>query len=217
MGERAEILKVESALLESNAMNIRCSLFSVLAFSLIVPLASAQKTHKSMTGTAAKGSASTGMQVAPDLAERLSRWREVRMPFDAKGLSAREVKLVNKLVDASRYLEEIFWRQSDPEALTLYQSLGASANARDRLLRKYVWINASRYDLLDENRPFVGTAPLARGRGFYPQGLTRQQIEQYVQQHPAEKRRDLQLHHGGALAPGPARRPALPHCLPVIS
>ncbi|PYV66712.1 MAG: Zn-dependent hydrolase, partial [Acidobacteria bacterium] len=103
------------------------------------------------------------------------------------GLTAREQKLVQKLVDASRYLEEIFWRQIDPEALTLYQSLASSKNPKDQKLRRYLWINASRFDLLDQNKPFVGTASTPPGRGFYPQGLTREQIEQYVKDHPEKK------------------------------
>ncbi|MBZ5721222.1 MAG: Zn-dependent hydrolase [Acidobacteriia bacterium] len=140
-----------------------------------------------MTGSAAKGAASAGMQVVPGLAQRLARWREVRMPFASTGLSAREVKLVNKLVDASRYLEEIFWRQTDPEGLTLYQSLAGSQDPKDQKLRRYLWINASRFDLLDENKPFVGTTPMSPGRGFYPQGLTREQVEQYVKAHPEKK------------------------------
>jgi hypothetical protein len=140
-----------------------------------------------MTGSAGKGPASSNMNVATDLSERLAKWREVRMPFDSKGLSAREIKMVDKLVDASRYLEEIFWRQNDPEGLQLYQSLGGSTSPRDQKLRKYVWINASRYDLLDENKPFVGTVAQSPGRGFYPQGLTREQIDQYVKEHPDKK------------------------------
>ena len=127
------------------------------------------------------------MKVAPDLSVRLRKWRRVRMPFQSAGLSAREVKMVGKLVDASRYLEEIYWRQCDPEALTLYQSMAASPHPQDQQLRRYLWINASRYDLLDENRPYLGTDPMSKGRGFYPAGLTREQIEQYVQQHPEKK------------------------------
>jgi hypothetical protein len=140
-----------------------------------------------MTGSAAKGATSAGMEVAPDLEQRLARFRRVRMPFQAAGLSARERKLVEKLVDASRYLEEIFWRQIDPEALTLYQSLAGSKNPKDQKLRRYLWINASRFDLLDQNKPFVGTTSISPGRGFYPQGLTREQIEQYVKDHPEKK------------------------------
>ena len=140
-----------------------------------------------MTGSAAKGAASAGMQVVPDLDQRLARFRRVRMPFQSAGLTAREQKLVQKLVDASRYLEEIFWRQIDPEALTLYQSLAGSKNPKDQKLRRYLWINASRFDLLDQNKPFVGAASIPPGRGFYPQGLTREQIEQYVKDHPEKK------------------------------
>lgn len=140
-----------------------------------------------MTGSAAKGAESAGLKVAPDLAKRVAKFREVRMPFHSAGLTLRERQLVQKLVEACRYLGDIFWRQSDPEALTLYQSLAGSKNPRDVLLRRYLWINASRFDLLDGNKPFVGADPMPPGRGFYPQGLTREQIEQYVKQHPEMK------------------------------
>jgi hypothetical protein len=55
------------------------------------------------------------------------------------------------------------------------------------MLRRYLWINASRFDLLDNNKPFVGTSPIPPGRAFYPQNLTRDQIEQYVKAHPEKK------------------------------
>ena len=71
--------------------------------------------------------------------------------------------------------------------LTLYQSLAASRNRRDVELRRYLWINASRFDLIDENKPFVGTDAMPPGRGFYPANLTRDQVEQYVKQHPEQK------------------------------
>jgi hypothetical protein len=140
-----------------------------------------------MTGSAAKGAESAGMQVVPDLDQRLAKFRRVEMPFHSTGLSAREVKLVGKLVDASRYLEEIYWRQVDPDGLMLYESLKGSKNPKDEMLRRYLWINGSRFDLLDNNKPFVGTAPIPPGRGFYPQNLTRDQIEQYVKAHPEKK------------------------------
>jgi hypothetical protein len=140
-----------------------------------------------MTGSAAKGAESAGMQVVPDLDQRLAKFRRVEMPFHSADLTAREVKLVEKLVDASRYLEEIYWRQIDPDGLTLYESLATSKNSKDETLRRYLWINASRFDLLDDNKPFVGATAMSPGRGFYPQNLTREQIEQYVKAHPEKK------------------------------
>ena len=167
-------------------MKISTALLLAVIF-LTAEVSSAQKKHRVMTGSAAKGAASAHLQVVPDLPRRLAKWQQVRMPFVSAGLTAREVKMVQNLVDASQYLEAIFWRQSDPDGLTLYQSLSASSDKRDQQLRRFLWINGSRFDLLNDNQPFVGQTPMPPGRGFYPQGLTREQIERYLKDHP-EKR-----------------------------
>lgn len=165
-------------------MSALCVL-AILGLSMVLPLTSKAKTKSMMTK--AKTAESAHMDIAPDLAQRLARFRQVQMPSYLNGLSPRERRLVEKLVDASRHLEDIYWRQSDPEALHLYQSLESSTNPKDVELRLYLWINGSRYDLIDENKPFVGNTPMPPGHGFYPQGLTREQIEQYVKQHPEQK------------------------------
>jgi hypothetical protein len=146
-----------------------------------------QKKTRAMTGSAAKGGAPADLKVAADLPQRLAKFQHVRMPFQAVGLTAREQQLVRKLVEACGYLESIYWRQSDAEGLTLYQALGSSRNRRDIELRTYLRINASRFDLIDQDRPFVGTEPAPPGRGFYPANLTRDQVEQYVTLHPEQK------------------------------
>jgi hypothetical protein len=48
-------------------------------------------------------------------------------------------------------------------------------------------IMGSRWDLLDENRPFVGSDPMPPGHELYPKDLTRAKIEQYVAEHPADR------------------------------
>jgi hypothetical protein len=139
-----------------------------------------------MIGSAAKQAEPANVKVAPDLARRVARFRSVQMPLPP-GLTVKERKLAGKLVEACQYLESIYWRQMDPEALALYQSLERGTNSRDVQLRRYLWINASRFDLIDENKPFVGKEPMAPGRGFYPQGLTREKIEAFVKEHPEKK------------------------------
>jgi Peptidase family M49 len=141
----------------------------------------------SASGDPGKNAKSQDLRVAPDLGQRLARFRRVEMPFNSSELSAREQKLVEKLVHASGYLDQIFWRQSDPQALSIYDSLIESKNQQDEEVRRYLWINASRFDLIDNNKPFIGTMPAPPGRGFYPEGLTRKQIEDYVAAHPEKK------------------------------
>ena len=162
------------------------TLFSLFVFILMTTSTSAQKNRGPMIGTAAKASEPVAVKVAPDLAKRLERFRRVEMPLPPE-LLPNQRQMVDKLVEACHYLESIYWRQVDPEGLSLYQSLESSKHPRDVQLRRYLWINASRFDLIEENRPFVGKDPIFPGRGFYPQGLTREKIEQYVAEHPDKK------------------------------
>ena len=160
----------------------------VLIFILLIAaFGAAQPRQKQMTGSAARGGTPADLKVAADLGQRLAKFQRVRMSFRTAGLSAREQQLVRKLVEACGYLESIYWRQSDPEALTLYQSLASARNRRDIELRTYLRINASRFDFINQNQPFVGTGPAPPGRGFYPANLTRDQVEQYVTQHPEQQ------------------------------
>jgi hypothetical protein len=121
------------------------------------------------------------LMAASDIDQRLARWQPVKMPFNASRLSVRERQMAQKLVEASQYLDNIFWRQSDPEALALYRS------SSDQKLRRLLMVNGSRFDLVDENHPFTGSETMSPGHGLYPKGLTREQIEQYVKDHPAKK------------------------------
>src|SRR5882762_3431409 len=123
--------------------------------------------------------------IASDLDQRLARWRAVKMPLDSSRLSARELRMIDKLVVACHYLEDIFWRQSDPEGLELYKSLEKSKG--DPKLRRLLFINGSRFDLIDENKPFTGAEPMPVGRGLYPKNVTRRQLEDYVKRHPEKK------------------------------
>src|SRR5690349_15872927 len=107
----------------------------------VVSFLSSAQTSQTGTAHAAGRSSSTQMQVAHDLEQRLTKFREVQMPFDRSGLSAREQKMVDKLADACHYLDDIFWRQVDPEGLILYRSLEGKTSKQDAELRRYLWIN----------------------------------------------------------------------------
>ncbi|MGH9756691.1 MAG: hypothetical protein ACRD4M_03070, partial [Candidatus Acidiferrales bacterium] len=137
--------------------------------------------------TAAKTSVSSNLTVAPDLAARVAKFKRVEMPFHSGGLSAREKQMVGKLVDAAGLLDCIYWRQSDPQGLQLFLSLQTSTNPHDELLRRYLKINGSRFDLIDDEKPFVGTITMPPGRGFFPEDLTREEFDAYVAAHPNQK------------------------------
>ena len=98
----------------------------------------------------------------------LAKWRRTPMPFNSEKLSARDAWMVEKLVVACQYLDDIYWRQSDPDGLTLYKQLEGSQSARDQKILRLLQINGSRWDLLDNNKPFVGSEPMPPGHAMFP-------------------------------------------------
>ena len=139
--------------------------------------------------------------IAPDLAERFAKFKPIHIAFDSSALTDRENKMVAKLVDAAGLLDCIYWRQSDPEGLKLYLSLQNSTKPQDQMLREYLKINGGRFDLIDDNKPFVSVQPLHppfvenqamyAGRGFFPGPtdgtVARAEIEDFVQHQPTKK------------------------------
>src|ERR1017187_5567076 len=142
------------------------------------------------------GSAPSGarLKTPADLSSRIARWPTVEMPFRSRGLTPRQIKMIGKLVEAARLIDSIYWRQSDPYALTLAAQLKGSRAPRDRQILRYLSINGGQYDLLDGRRSFINGEPAPAGRALYPGGAnpdaTRQGIESFVQTHP-ESRAEL--------------------------
>lgn len=172
-------------LLESRVPILRTLSVSLLISSSLVGQSTPKKTASAPHHGTSKFA--TPPYVVPDLAERLAKYKQVVIPFEKSKLSPRELQMIDKLVDAARYLGEIFWRQSDPEGLELYQRLEKSQTTRDAQLRRFLMINGSRFDLTNENKPFIGTQPMSPGRGIYPEGLTREELEKYVAAYPEQK------------------------------
>ena len=122
-----------------------------------------------------------------NIAAQLAKFRPVRMPFSTSGLSTREVQMVRKLVEAGQDLESVFWRESDPQGLAIYQALANCPGAAEKDIHHYLLINGNRYDLLEGNKPFLANTVYEPGHALYPAGITRKEIEDYVVAHPAKK------------------------------
>jgi hypothetical protein len=116
-----------------------------------------------------------------DFAPQLAKWRLVNMPLDISAFSLAEKRVVTTLIAASQQIESIYWRQSDPGGL------GLLLRTKDRDLKRMLMINGGRFNLIDDNRPFIGTEAASAGRALYPRNVTASQIQEYVKKHPQLK------------------------------
>jgi hypothetical protein len=160
---------------------------TVGAVFALATLAFVAAISSSARQSAAHRTPASKLVVVPDLAQRVAKFKQVKITYSAAKLSPDERRMVAKLVDAAGLLDCAYWRQSDPEGLKLYLSLEKSRKPRDTLLRRYLRINGSRFDLIDDEKPFVGTQPMPPGQGFYPPDLTKAEFDAYIAAHPAQK------------------------------
>src|SRR5256714_7396510 len=165
-------------------------LHSLFLASAAIASIGAASVHGSLAAGAALDSPpSCSSHPAPteNIAAQLAKFRPVQMPFSTTGLSARETSMVRKLVEAGQYFESIYWRQADPQGLTLYKALANCPGETEKQIRHYLLINGSRYDLLEGNKPFLAATVYEPGHALYPAGITRKEVEDYVAAHPAKK------------------------------
>jgi len=168
-------------------MNLRHS-FLIVSVALVFSVgAFAQKGRRPAAPPKTADKCTIHEPIHEDVAAQVAKFKLVAMPYSVNGLSEPEREMVNKLVEATRYLESIYWRQSDPKGLQLLKQLEGCNQVQNQKLRRFLIINGSRYDLLENNKPFVGNDPFTPGRALYPAGITRQEIEAYVAKHPEKK------------------------------
>jgi hypothetical protein len=155
-----------------------------------IAVAAQSAKHMKRSAVTKSSKPAAKLVVAPDLAQQVAKFKSIHIAYDPSGLTGNEKKMIDKLVDAAGLLDCIYWRQSDPEGLKLYLSLADKHDRQSELVREYLKINGDRWDLIDDNKPFVGLGslkPMPPGHAFFPWGITKQEFDSYVAAHPDQK------------------------------
>ena len=129
----------------------------------------------------------------PDTPQRLAQLPETVIDYDRSLLDENERQVVAKLIEASKFIDEIYWLQVSESNPEYRRKLEAQANDSplDRAAYEYFLVNRGRWDRLAEDEPFIepfgaeGHKPA--GAAFYPPDLTKEEMERYIAAHPEQK------------------------------
>ncbi len=122
-----------------------------------------------------------------DLPERLARFAPVALTADPKSLDERQHALVRHLVAAGRQVEEIYLRQIWAGNPALRERLASLGDEEDRLRLRLFDLMGGPWDRQDGYRPFIGDKPRPAGAGFYPEDLTRAELDAWIERHPDDQ------------------------------
>ncbi|MFQ5888583.1 MAG: peptidase [Gemmatimonadota bacterium] len=124
----------------------------------------------------------------PGLSDRLKQFAPVTLTFDSTLLDARQKGVVRRLIEAADYLDRVFleqvWTQNP-------QIRAALAGSRDdpgvSEALQYFDIMYGPWDRLEEDAPFLRVPPKPAGAGYYPENLTREEFEAWLEAHPEDR------------------------------
>jgi hypothetical protein len=139
--------------------------------------------------TAQPAAAPSKVEFAPDIRQRLSRLPRTPIDYDRSLLDERERQVVDKLIEASRYIDEIFWRQVSEQNPTWRETLALASGTSPDAAAAYSWFLNMKgpWDRLEHFEPFVNVGPRPPGAGFYPTDITKEELERWIASQPQDK------------------------------
>ena len=104
---------------------------------------------------------------------RLNKYADFILTADLNNLSNSQKKMISLLIDASKIMDDLYWRQSYGDNYKTWLELIDDAD-----IRRIAELNYGPWDRLEDNKPFmesVGARPL--GANFYPTDMTKEELE----------------------------------------
>ncbi|MGH7476252.1 MAG: dipeptidyl-peptidase 3 family protein [Longimicrobiales bacterium] len=121
------------------------------------------------------------------LEARVDQFARATIDIDAASLEEWERQVLAKLILASDLMHEIYLEQVSPRLPAWRAQLAAEDGpARDAALA-YFDLMAGPWDRLQQNEPFLEVGPKPAGAGYYPEHLTREELDGWLVDHPEDR------------------------------
>jgi Peptidase family M49 len=166
------------------------------ACQTVAPQPSPSPTPPSAPAQSAAATPSTPARlvIATDTPKRLVQLPRTVIDYNRALLNDNERQVVAKLIEASKLIDEIYWRQvseDNPDLRTRLYAQARSGSALDAAGYDYLVVNKGRWDRLKQDEPFIAPSGAAGakppGAASYPSDMTKDEFEKYVAAHPAQK------------------------------
>jgi hypothetical protein len=129
------------------------------------------------------------LRFVSDIEKRVAQYAPTPLHADVSALKAEDRKVLDKLVEAARLMNEIYLRQAWTGNPAMRAELRRDNRPHAAAAREYFTINFGPWDRLAEREPFIGDKPRPKGAGYYPEDLTKEELESWIAKHPGEKDR----------------------------
>lgn len=118
----------------------------------------------------------------------LKKYAPYEMSFDASSYDDTTRQILQKLVQAARIVDTLYWHQTSVDGLRMRDSLAGKDDAVSRKTVTLLNRNYSPYEGLHDHVAFSGTTRYSPGHELYPRGMTAEEFDAYVSKLPDDQR-----------------------------
>ena len=122
-----------------------------------------------------------------NMAAQRAKIARIDMPVDTSFLTTEEKAVINKLIEASGYMSEIYLRQRAESNPAVRAEIAAGNTANKALTLDMFDLHFGPWDTLDESHPFYGNTEMPAGAAFYPSDMDKAEFEAWIDAHPEDK------------------------------
>lgn len=162
-------------------------LVAFLPLVLAAACQTATTVHAPEAAPAPAVASQKSLTIESDVAKRVQQFPRTVIDYDRSLLNDNDRAVVAKLIDATKDLDEIFWRQVSEKNPIWRSELVTATDPLGRAGYEYFVINKGPWDRLKEDEPFIGVGKKPAGAAFYPEDITKEEFEKYVAAHPSQK------------------------------
>lgn len=161
---------------KTNKLTIKRTKIAAVVLAAITTLSACnnEPTSTNTDTAASKKGQQTSPQLIPEFTNRLDIYQEVTLSADLSHLSSNQKKMLTLLIDASKIMDDLFWRQAFSQDKNTFL-----ASINDEKVRRFAEINYGPWDRLDGDKVFL-TQNIAKAHGaeFYPKDMSKTEFEQ---------------------------------------
>jgi hypothetical protein len=125
--------------------------------------------------------------VVSDIAARRAQFVVRPLTADVSHLSDGDRAALNHLVSAAEAVDEVFKLQAWAGNPEFAEKVAAFEGADARAVKDYYRIMYGPWDRLTHFEPFLGDRPHPEGAGYYPEDMTRDEFEGWLEEHPEDR------------------------------
>jgi hypothetical protein len=138
----------------------------------------------------------TGSELAvrEDIAALRAQFVTQEVSSETLHLSDGDCDALLHLVDAARAVGEIFHVQAWAGNSDFAPKVAALSGPRAQAAKDYYRIMVGPWDRLDHHKPFIGDRPHPPGAGYYPEDMSEDEFNAWLEQHPEDRDAFTSLH-----------------------